>query len=179
MILMVFRKATLLVLIPIFYSCATQKELGNKAKEVVLYLNNAVPYCGGAAPSPEMVIPILEPIQNISFLLYAENVDGSRGRELKTIATDNEGKFLLYLPLGKYQLWRPSKKLNLDQFVKAESPEIGPFYSYNDKECFQAWRERADFIFDIRSDTTISLSRPINCYTFDNPCMLYIGPLRP
>lgn len=178
-ILMGFKTIAFLVMIAMVFSCATQKELGNNANEVKLILFNASPYCGGAPPSPEMEIPRLVPIQNASFLLFSENEDGSRGKELKEIKTNEEGGSTLYLPDGNYQLWLPTKKLSLEEFIKAESPDKGQFYSYKDKECFQAWREKVDFKFEVKSDSTISLSRPIRCYTGEHPCLQYDGPYHP
>jgi hypothetical protein len=155
--LMDFRTLTFLVILSLSCSCATQKE----------------------SPDPDMILPVYEPLRNTPFLLFFENGDGSRGKELKEINTDLQGASLLYLPHGKYQLWRPTKKLGLDEFIKAESLDRGKFYSYKDKECFQAWRERADFKFEVWSDSTITLSRPTRCYTDDHPCLKYDGPFRP
>jgi hypothetical protein len=178
-ILMGFRIVAVLLGVLLIFSCATQKELGNNAHEVRLELADANPYCGGAAPDPEMELPIYVPMSNASYLLYVENEDGSRGKELKEIKTNEEGVANLTLPKGKYQLWLPSKKLSLDDFIKAESPDRGQNYSYSDKECFQAWREKVDFTFEVKSDTTIALSRPTRCYTDAHPCLKYDGPYRP
>jgi hypothetical protein len=178
-ILMGFKTTALLVMIVMAFSCATQKELGNNANEVKLVITNSTPYCGGAAPTPEMEIPVEVPIPNSSFLLYSENEDGSRGKELKEIKTNEDGETTLYLPNGHYQLWLPTKKLSLEEFIKAESPDKGTDYSYQDRECFQAWREKVDFKFEVKSDSTISLSRPVRCYTGAHPCLKYTGPYHP
>ena len=142
-------------------------------------LTNLTPYCGGAAPTPDMEIPRRVPMENTSFLLYLENDDGSRGKELREIKTNAEGGSSIFLPNGNYQLWLPTKKLSLEDFIKAESPDRGGFYSYKDKECFQAWREKADFKFDVKSDSTIHLSQSVRCYTDAHPCLKYDGPYRP
>jgi len=178
-ILMVFRVSTLVLAIPFIFSCATQKELGTNANAVKLNLVNSIPYCGGAAPSHEIEIPRLEPLKDYALILYSQNDDGSRGAELKTVKTDVSGEIAINLPTGQYQLWLPTKKLSLEEFIKVESPDKDKNFSYKDKECFQAWKERADFSFYVKTDTIIFLQYKNRCYTYAHPCLRYDGPYKP
>ncbi|MGJ8660784.1 MAG: hypothetical protein ACSHXL_01975 [Bacteroidota bacterium] len=177
--LMVFKIATVLIAIPLIFSCATHKDLGSSAHEVEIALKNFIPYCGGAAPEPGVDMSRVEPLTNYSLILFAQNEDGSRGAELKEIKSNDVGSYNLNLPSGTYQLWLPTKKLSLEEFMKAESPDKGKDYIYQDKECFLAWKERADFTFEVASDTVISLQYSNRCYTDAHPCLKYNGPYRP
>jgi len=176
---MVFKVSQLVLAIPLIFSCATQKEVGANTNVITINLFNSIPYCGGAAPTPEMEIPRLEPLKDYVLILYSQNNDGSRGAELKEVKTDISGKITLNLPTGQYQLWLPTKKLSLEEFIKVESPDKGKNYIYKDKECFQAWKERADFSFKVKSDTTISLQYKNRCYMDTHPCLRYDGPYKP
>ncbi len=178
-ILMGFKMVTLLLATIVIISCASHKGIAIKAHTVKIELKNAIPYCGGAAPDPEMELVRLEPLPKYSLILYSENEDGSRGAELKEIKSDEEGAYNLNLPGGKYQLWLPTKKLSLEKFIVAESPDLGADYNYKDKECFLAWKERPDFSFEINSDTVVSLQYNPFCYTGSHPCLNYTGPYKP
>lgn len=177
-ILMVFRSVFSLVFLALIFSCATQKSLGKNAKLVRITVSNAKPYCGGAAPTPDMQNPKMEVLPNFSLVLFIQNEDDTRGKEIKMVTTDNSGLLTFELPAGKYQLWKPSKLLSFEEFVKAESPDLGKDFEYKDKECFLAWKENPDFVFEVNSDTTLNLAYHLNCNTGSHPCLKYKGPIR-
>jgi hypothetical protein len=176
---MVFRNGLFLVFLALIFSCATQKSLGKNAKLVQINMSNAKPYCGGAAPTPDMQNPVMEALPNCSFVLFIQNEDDTRGKEIKLVTTDSKGLLTLELPIGKYQLWKPSKLQSFEEFIKTESPNLGKDFQYKDNECFLAWKEKPDFIFEVNSDTTLNLAYHVNCYTGSHPCLKYNGPLHP
>ena len=46
-------------------------------------------------------------------------------------------------------------------------------------ECYERWRTTPDFEFIINKDTTFSLVEYQGCFTSNNPCVQYVGPMPP
>ena len=180
-ILMDFRATYILVLIIGLTACSTNKENNwtKGGEEVTILIQNAMPHCGGAAPMPDVDYPQLEPFISCTLSVHLANEDGSRGKKVAEIVTDFEGKAMISLQKGKYQLWKPSKLKPFTDFIEIESPVKSTNYSYKDEACFKDWYNRIDFELAVGDKKEFSFAYQNRCFTGAHPCMTYSGPYPP
>ena len=176
-----FRTVTFVgALVLLMTSCSTANR--NNARKVQLinfHIDNALPHCGGAAPLPDDIYPKMDPFISCTLFVFSVNKNGSRDKQLGSILTDNAGNARFPLPKGKYQLWKPSKLLSLDEFQEAEKPAKSSYYTYMDEACFNAWYERPDFEFEVGDKKEFSFAYQNRCFTGAHPCLKYDGPFPP
>ncbi|MBU2019259.1 MAG: hypothetical protein KJ941_06405 [Bacteroidetes bacterium] len=157
--------------------CADQKV---NHKETVLVRFEVIasqPHCGGAAPDPSMVYPMMVPQPNQELLVFSTDLNGNRKEKIATIKTDDEGNASIQLPLGNYQLWRPDKMLILKEFTTLNTKDSN-FYEYKNESCFQQWKDTPDLVFTANTET-VKWVRKMKCYIGDHPCVTYNGPYAP
>lgn len=176
-ILMGFKKIILFTGLLGLFACAAHKGMGTK--EVTIQINNALPHCGGAAPMPDVVYPQIEALPNCSLSIYEVTADGKRGQLVSTIISNDKGSAMVQLKNGKYQLWRPSKLLSFEEFMKKESPALTEEYKYRDTDCFRLWYNRPDFEFEVGDQNAFEFNYKNNCFVGSHPCLEYDGPWPP
>ena len=147
---------------------------------VVFTIKRKVPYCGGAAPSPEMV-KRTSPVINANFIINYQEGYGDSLWEREFI-TDSTGKVRLNLPDGKYCLKGDYKNLPFDDFYKMHKKVNDNFNLYGDTTCYYKWWKSCNYIFEVTGGTDVKEIEVIlmsRCFTGENPCHRYIGPYPP
>lgn len=146
--------------------------------EVSGYLMGTSSYCGGAAPSQEILkaysTPHGWPGQT---LIVRRGTVNQPGKPLvQRAVTDAGGKFVFHLPAGQYCL----------AFGEKEVPRPASFYNIAnqpvDKACDDRWLQTCELTFEVVDkgidSLQISIHRP--CFvTSHSPCVHYAGPMPP
>lgn len=136
------------------------------------------PYCGGAAPTPEMEKGTFTPIENQVFI-FKKGLSNNQSEPIfKEIKTNENGMFSLQVPVGDYVLLHPSKMQSFDQFKSIHQPK-STYVEYLGDDCLQRVYDAPDFILRIQKDTVIQLIQKSSCYTGTTPCVRYTGPQAP
>ena len=136
------------------------------------------PYCGGMAPTPEMARGVLKPMPNTNFFIRKGDGNHAKSRIAASFTTDDEGNFSVNLKPGQYSVMHGDKLLSLEEFKKKNGPK-GAHYKAVKSPCFAEWHQRADFLLNVRADTTVTLRYSSRCFEGMNPCIRYTGPLPP
>lgn len=171
-----------------FAGCAEIKETAEDAADSAenawkgkhkldVTLSSHRPYCGGAAPDPEQEQGSTTPLSGQVFYLYEGERPASVSQMVK-IRTDLEGHFSIDLKTGVYSVISEDKTLSLEEFI-AKHKIIDQFYSYAPDSCFEEWRNRPNLVVDLSSNESRNLTIEEDCFTGNNPCMLYTGPYPP
>ncbi len=163
----------------ILTACVSTRNKEKNALDVNFEIAEANPHCGGAAPMPDDIYPMIEPYVGCELMIYSVNEDNQRGKSFGTITTLTDGKATTKLPKGKYQMWKPSKLLPFSEFIAKEKSVNNSFYGYKNEACFQEWYETPDFVFEVGEESNFKFVYHNRCFTSHHPCMLYTGPLPP
>ncbi len=134
------------------------------------------PYCGGMAPTQEMLDNRVHPANGIYVL---ENLNTGKSERVKT---DNFGVLHLNLTPGKYGIKELYKDVPFNEFYTTYLDTTNQFIMNKDKLCYEDWWSSYLSGFEIiNPDTLIQLNATINnrCFTGKNPCQDYTGPYPP
>lgn len=156
----------------------TEKNSCKKQKVTItgtININN--PYCGGAAPPPDIANGSLSPYQNSVFYLVIAN-DTTRTPFLR-FTTSNNGSFEIKVPQNSYWIFHEDKMLPFNIFYKQNSQNTPPNSISADIDCYREWYNRPDFEFTANIDTSIFVIFYKSCFVGMNPCLQYTGPLPP
>ncbi|MGE0567341.1 MAG: hypothetical protein AB7O73_05275 [Bacteroidia bacterium] len=136
-------------------------------------------YCGGAAPSPEILKSYRTPQPYVGKELFIKKGDTNNLKEpiLIKIAADSEGKFQFDLPDGNYVLLQKeqTEKLNYSKF------DFGKYYHLN-KGCLDNWWLKPLMKIKIEGKNISGLDFNFHRRCFqqtDVPCITYNGPMPP
>lgn len=157
----------ILILI-VLTSCSSQK--------VTLFMETWKPYCGGAKPTPEIAKGTSRPFKNEKVILYKMNVDSKSYTIEKWITLDSIGKWNGKLKTGNYQVFRGDKLLSIEEIQQKFRKPDSEMYAFVGIEYLKSWKETADFTFEVKDETTVSITLNEKCFVGLNPCMEYIGP---
>lgn len=158
---------SILILI-VLTSCSSQK--------VTLFMETWKPYCGGAKPTPEIAKGTSRPFKNEKVILYKMNVDSKSYTIEKWITLDSIGKWNGKLKAGSYQVFRGDKLLSIEEIQQKFRKPDSEMYAFVGIEYLKSWKETADFTFEVKDETTVSITLNEKCFVGLNPCMEYIGP---
>jgi hypothetical protein len=165
------------------FACASHKEKQLAKDEVSIHVNNAMPHCGGMAPAPDVVYPIIEAIPNCELALFKveeANKEGiSYSNFVSNVVSDENGCITISLKKGKYKLLRPSKMLKFEDFIIKEKPNLSEDYNYRNEDCFRSWYIHPDFEFEVGEKRTFEFNYKNNCFVGSHPCLEYDGPWPP
>ena len=149
-------------------SCSSQK--------VTLVVETWKPYCGGAKPTPEMAKGTKTPFANEKVVLYKMNVDSKSYTLEKWITLDSTGKWNGKLKTGSYQVFRGDKMLSIEEIQQKFRKPDSEMYAFVGIEYLKSWKETTDFTFEVKDETSVSITLNEKCFVGLNPCMDYIGP---
>jgi len=137
-------------------------------------ITRPIPYCGGAAPTEDMLnrsAPVTE-----DFILI--NVQTNKKT---TVRTDENGVVRLALPDGKYILKEKFKDVSFEKFWRNTSVG-GQNINVGSEDCYKKWWATNLSEFEILPKTPtlrLQLSLYKTCYTGNNPCDVFTGPYPP
>lgn len=156
----------------------TENNISKKQKITItgtININN--PYCGGAAPPPDVANGTLSAYHNSVFYLVLAN-DTTRTPFLRFVTSDN-GSFEIKVPRNTYWIFHESKMLTFEKFYKQNSENTPPNSVSVDIDCYKEWYNKPDFEFTANTDTSIYVIFYKRCFVGINPCLQYTGPLPP
>lgn len=164
----------MLLIIAVLYSCKSAETVNKEVKaekSVVLEMYIHRPHCGGAISSFE---------ENGSTTIMANRkffLDDQLGIR-QYVETSQDGKLHLKIAPGSYHLFSLEKELDSASFIRTKSRD-NQYYKNAPPECFERWRTTPDLSFIVVNDTIIKHTENTRCFTSNNPCIEYFGPMPP
>ena len=136
-------------------------------------------YCGGMAPSEEIMAEMMKASPNSGKVLYLRQgaVNDLKKPIVMKIVADSLGKFVLMLKPGVYSIILPEQLKPLDLKKLPIGPNI-----VADKNCLREWWKKPYFLLEIKDKSIEGLEFNFNRRCFiegDVPCLNYTGPLPP
>lgn len=159
-------------------SCAGQAKKINYYS-VSGYVSLTGSYCGGAAPSEEMLEALSKPYAYIGKVFYVRK---GKTNDLKQpiilkFKTDSSGKFSFKLPPGNYCIIQEEQK---NSFGKMKYPKASNITV--DKTCLFDWWKKPYYILEIKDKAITGLDFKFTKRCFipgDVPCLTFTGPFPP
>ncbi len=159
-------------------STAQQDSANTSPFNTFITLSHYHPYCGGMAPTKEILARQRSVQSNTTFLFI--NLDTQQKERLKT---DSTGVLKLNLKAGKYAIREQYKDCSFEDFYKNNFREPSTYYlDQGGKDCYKNWwlANLGEFeITDTDSTYHFSFQSADRCFTGNNPCLMYIGPMPP
>jgi hypothetical protein len=178
------------------YSCKSKKTRKTEDNTVVLVSKNTIDhnsipnvnlsiiileaYCKGVAPQSHEEYNAFRSEPESPFLLTGTTHDKKQINV--DFETDSNGNFNLFLKPGIYCIKRKIKDVDFETFLKEQKSLNSEYLEYGDRECFEKWWNSCDGSFEIlESNKThnIEIVLKPRCFTGENPCIYYNGPLPP
>lgn len=138
------------------------------------------PYCGGAAPSPEieLMANTPQPLPDFPIMIWLQAAGNDSLERAWELMTDQDGFWEANLPAGKYCLFA-GEKAKVDPVI----PQKGNEWLVIDEECYTKWLKTCDLAFVVQAGMEqdlhlLTLARRCYTHAFD-PCTQYNGPIRP
>ena len=137
------------------------------------------PYCGGAAPSEEMMRQSTTPkaYPNKKFYVRKGNVNSTLMDTILSFTSDLDGNFNFKLAPGIYSIIQSSQLKELD-WKNYKSNQ----YTVVDEKCLQAWWAKPYYLLEVKDKDISDLNFIFRHRCFvpgDIPCINYIGPMPP
>lgn len=147
----------IIIIATLLGACKSKKKDGEFAVELEVYTSSD--YCGGAAPTDEIMKELTKSSLFTNGTLYfvLRNDEGGAVKEF-TVNTNAKGKFKIYLTPGMYDIYLKSKD---DRKKVVESVEE------NFRECTGIFMEQAPGHVHVWSD----VKQKIDLHTMCNPCL--------
>ena len=142
-------------------------------------VNVTTPYCGGAAPSEEIMENSRKPQPYNAKVFYVRkgNINSMKAEIILSFTTNTKGEFVIELPEGTYSIIQKEqtvafkmKDYKMDKFHIAE------------ESCLKEWWGKPYHVLDIKDKNIEGLIFTFHrqCFvTSDIPCIRYIGPMPP
>jgi hypothetical protein len=146
------------------------------AQKVTVAVEVYKPYCGGAKPTPEMAKGIRTPFSNEKVAVFKMSDDLKSFDFEKWIQLDSLGNWNGKLKTGSYQVFRSDKMLSIEEIQQKFRKPDNEMYAFVGIKQLESWKATADFTFEIKDETNVSITLSEKCFVGLNPCMEYIGP---
>ncbi len=131
------------------------------------------PYCGGAAPTEEMMNQYSPASGNY---ILVNKVDSSK----TTVIADSTGTIYLFLENGEYAIRQMFKDMSFEAFY-AKNNDNGNSFTSRGIDCYRKWWEKnlLDFTVNDTTEVKTKITFGSACFTGNNPCLIYNGPYPP
>jgi hypothetical protein len=146
------------------------------AQKVSVFMEVYKPYCGGAKPTPEIAKGIRTPFSNEKVAIFKMSDDLKSFEMEKWIQLDSLGNWTGKLKQGTYIVFRSDKMLTIEEIEKKFRKPDTEMYAFVGIKQLETWKATADFTFEVKDETNISITLSEKCFVGLNPCMEYIGP---
>lgn len=177
----------------ILFACSTSKELKENNVENTIQektqtdkvpfntqitITHYNPYCGGAAPDDYTLEHLNSYQTNTNFILL-NLISGEKSQ----VKTDSAGVLYLNLSKGNFAIREIFKDCTFEEFQLKNPPPQGLYYlSSPDANCYKNWW--ASNLGEIHVSNIDSLQvhywgTSSGCFTGNNPCIYYTGPMPP
>lgn len=164
----------LLFISSLLFSCRNTKMINEKNYMVSGKVTTTNLYCGGAAPTKEMLERLKKPIPYLNKIFYVKNISDNYSEEkiILNFQSDSLGNFRFQLQPGSYAIFL-EEQINKPKMSDYKNLELN-------QSCYQEWQNKPYKTLEIKESNTENLSFRINRKCFipmDNPCLSYTGPL--
>jgi len=153
--------------------------LSNKQCNVTISITHLLPYCKGVAPQSLEDYRVIVPEANSDFYITNE-ADSTFKIKFQT---DDSGRFSLSLVKGKYCVKRLHKNTDFESFLKSNKKTDTEYINYGDRDCYYKWWSRCEGNFEILDDDStnkeVKIQVTSSCFTGEDPCKFYNGPMPP
>ncbi|MFY7669274.1 MAG: hypothetical protein ACOVQG_11040 [Crocinitomicaceae bacterium] len=146
------------------------------AQKVSVFMEVYKPYCGGAKPTPEIAKGIRTPFSNEKVAFFKMSNDLKSFDFEKWIQLDSLGNWNGKLKQGTYIVFRSDKMLTIEEIEKKFRKPDSELYAFVGIKQLETWKATADFTFEVKDETNVSITLSEKCFVGLNPCMEYIGP---
>ena len=149
----------------------------NLTANIVINFTHHSPYCGGAAPSQEMLNRLNQPMSNTTY-----NLINLKTLEKTKVKTDSLGELHLDLGIGSYAIQELYKDCSFPDFMKQDNSRIGMYIEDLGPECYKKWWQSylGEFtVISIDERQQLNMRESESCFTGKNPCLIYTGPYPP
>lgn len=172
-----------LLLVICSFSCATKAVISQTSESdikeasehnVAFFIRQQIPYCGGAAPTDEMLNRSAPYNEELVLINLSDN-------SKMTINGEN-GVYYLQLAIGKYALKEKYKDVPYHDFLTSTYNSSNNYTVTGEDQCYKEWWQSNLIEFEVIDPTKTEnyhLTVPNRCYTGINPCDYYNGPLPP
>lgn len=137
-------------------------------------------YCGGAAPSQQMLdeLRMPKPLAGKTIYLKRGQENDPEAPVVASATSDQRGEFSLSLASGWYVVVDESKKDKASyNYMLANFAKESAQYSPVDRKCLDQWIGEADLVFEVAdtdlSGVNITFHKPCSWNSF--PCVRFIG----
>ncbi len=162
---------------------SSQGTKGSSQKELVYNISGKITqthsYCGGAAPSEEMLKEYSNPKPYKGKTLYVRpgSTNNVKQPVLLKFVADSAGKFSFQLKPGTYAIIQAEqvKELNVKNLPVGNAVQA-------DQECLKAWWKKPYYLLVVKDKKISGLNFNFHhpCFiTSDVPCLQYMGPMPP
>jgi hypothetical protein len=146
------------------------------AQKVSVFMEVYKPYCGGAKPTPEIAKGIRTPFSNEKVAVFKMSDDLKSFDFEKWIQLDSLGNWTGKLKQGTYIVFRSDKMLSIEEIKQKFQKPDSELYAFVGIKQLETWKATADFSFEVKDETNVSITLSEKCFVGLNPCMEYIGP---
>ena len=146
------------------------------AQKVSVFMEVYKPYCGGAKPTPEIAKGIRTPFSNEKVAVFKMSNDLKSFDFEKWIQLDSLGNWNGKLKQGTYIVFRSDKMLTIEEIEKKFRKPDSELYAFVGIKQLETWKATADFNFEVKDKTNVTITLSEKCFVGLNPCMEYIGP---
>jgi hypothetical protein len=146
------------------------------AQKVSVFMEVYKPYCGGAKPTPEIAKGIRTPFSNEKVAVFKMSDDLKSFEMEKWIQLDSLGNWTGKLKQGTYIVFRSDKMLSIEEIKQKFQKPDSELYAFVGIKQLETWKATADFTFEVKDETNVSITLSEKCFVGLNPCMEYIGP---
>ncbi len=146
------------------------------AQKVSVFMEVYKPYCGGAKPTPEMAKGTRTPFSNEKIAVFKMSDDLKSFEMEKWIQLDSLGNWSGKLKQGNYIVFRSDKMLSIEEIQQKFKKPDSELYAFVGIKQLETWKATADFTFEVKEETNVSITLSEKCFVGLNPCMEYIGP---
>lgn len=133
------------------------------------------PYCGGAAPSPEILANLKKPVPSPNFVLHFKKGSANNEKEkvITTVTTNANGYFEVLLPKGEYCIVEDYKG-------KPFAIPAPANYTTWDTTCLKNAYAGCDYKLNVATKTRDTIKLVYRGHCFYSPkCGRYEGPMPP
>ncbi|MEX1002130.1 MAG: hypothetical protein WDZ35_08440 [Crocinitomicaceae bacterium] len=145
---------------------------------VSITITHYLSYCGGMAPTQEMLDDLHHPQGNTNFIL----IDLNSGKRIN-VKTDSTGTLYLNLPPGKYGIREMYKDCTFEEFKEKHYKAPGNFYQERQgTDCYEKWWASNLGEFEILAGDPrqqLNWGTYDQCFIGKNPCVIYTGSYPP
>jgi hypothetical protein len=156
------------------------KEAARSTKSYLIsgQVQHASSYCGGVAPTPQMIqeLSTARAFPNKKFYVRKGSVNSLKAAIILSFASDSLGRFSFSLPPDTYAII-------LDEQVKEIKPaEYNGQYQHADAQCLKNWWAKPYYLLVIKDKNIEGLNFVFHHRCFlgtDIDCVNYLGPMPP